>query len=532
MAPSASSLSLPFSKKRIKSEVEGNLAKVNSQFSASSTPSTFSGAMEDGEVDEKSDNNSEPDTILGSDLDAYCVLLDDDADMWLPEAELRTLKAGGVLVGCTTEEKRPRIMLRARPSSSSATFTTGEGAGHDFSYFSAMTSTNDDRHVPGCDQILAKAKQKCALAHCLHQVLLKVSEVGARNVALFVPTYNLNVGLLSPVEIQRVAVQVAVKTASMPEGRKFLLNEIILCLDEVGIALPPGDSSPPSSPSPNIDALAMELACTVAQVSSSTQREDGCNKYYAELVERALPLSLLTRRASSTPTKGTSTPKGDNQEFKSHNDYPCFFSSEHKGQSPCYFPPGMSTPPTLFSYGATRDSRKTEDDISSISEREGCKLIVTEDPSKQEEHLLSLMEKCKSYAMEEYDRVTKLVAKQQEALESSEGQEDSVGPSAITSQALFRIGLRALTAVDIKKDIRPRKIALPAYDGGGLGGTAALSTIGVKKKHAPTRNLSMSPLAAAAAEPERSHFIIRGLPARIANCLNELRCLVLATPAS
>ena len=114
-----------------------------------------------------------------------------------------------------------------------------------------MSPGDNGGHTLEGDQAHTIAKQKRALGQCFHQVMLKATEMGARTVALFLPTYNLNVSLLSYSDIQSVAVQVSVKVASRPEGRQLQISEITLCLDEAATGgMLPSEGALFSSPAP------------------------------------------------------------------------------------------------------------------------------------------------------------------------------------------------------------------------------------------------------------------------------------------
>jgi hypothetical protein len=365
-------------------------------------------------------------------------------------------------------------------------------------------------------------------------VMLKATEMGARTVALFLPTYNLNVSLLSYSDIQSVAVQVSVKVASRPEGRQLQISEITLCLDEAATGgMLPSEGALFSSPAPpTTDALAMELAYCVAQVASFAHPAGSHMDYHADLVERGIRLSLLAGPSPpSPPSVGDSELEARNQESKSDDNRPCSAFSAYKGHETPFFSHGMDKSASLFAHGALGNREETKDELPRLlwaAEEEDYEATITEDPSEQEERLMSLLRTCKHFADKEYARVTMLVEKQQEAVEVLKCKEDCTSPAAVTLRALSRLGLRALSAAEMRRDIPPPLKTSSSADDGGFGSPTALSVIGVKKKNAPTRSSFMSPLAAAAAEPERSHFMIRGLPARVANCINELRCLVLA----
>ena len=494
------------------------------QMSSHSSPG---GVLEDdGEEDEvggdhalslSSSASTGPPSVLGPSLDAFCVLLDDDADMGLPSSDIATLEAGGVLVVSANDESHPRLMLRARPSSASAAFTAGDGGG------GLSSSSQDEGNAMSDSDSEQVAKQKRALGQCLHQVVLKATEMGARSVALFLPTYNLNVGMLLPSDIQRVAVQVAVKAACKPDGRQPLLSDITLCLDEEPNSnVVRGGGGQTASTS--TDALAMELARNVAEVAASSQLAGRTTGYQARLVEQAVPLSQLTFPVSGVFGEGEGA--AGSQETKGDPDPHLFPQGPGRGMG--FFQQQQSQPQdtddscSLFSRGGT-----TQKEEETKEERECEVAVVTEDPAAQEAHLQSLLAACKRKADQEFALATMLVKNQQKAVEpppSEEREKGGAGPATVTSLALSRIGLRALAATEVKHDITPPSKASVTDGGGGGGGVhAALSAIGVKRRAPP-----QSPLTAAAAEKEKSHFLIRGLPARVANCLNELRCLALA----
>ena len=185
------------------------------------------------------------------------------------------------------------------------------------------------------------------------------------------------------------------------------------------------------------------------------------------------------------------------------------------------------------------DNEEEEEEI------EVHQVTITDNPADQEDHLMSLLTDCTERARNEYDRVTSLIVQQQQQQHHQETlpseSSATVEEGSVTALALSRLGLRALCAADVKKNILP----LGRQSGGtssspSFNTTAqAITEIGVKKRvAAPTATATRqtvpttmpSPLLAAATVTERSHFMVRGLPSRVAKCLNELRCLAIAPP--